>query len=107
MRGIAGISLRYKSSHTEWKRGETGTKAVIIEGLNPLVCIFCKFTTCIEFDLELHLYETHKMELVKLPIGKGSLDFRIEYTIKEGRRVGSVLHLLNENSKQTLGFEKA
>jgi hypothetical protein len=37
------------------------------------------------------------MELVKLPIGRGSLDFRIEYAINEGRRVGAALHLLDEN----------
>jgi hypothetical protein len=72
-----------------------------------VVCIFCRFTTCIEFDLELHLYESHKMELVKLPVGKGSLDFRIEYAVNEGRRVGAALHLLDEGAKQRLGFEYA
>jgi len=46
------------------------------------------------------------MELVKLPLGKGSLDFRIEYAINEGRRVGVALRLLDENSKQKLGFDK-
>ena len=107
MRGSAGIVLRYKSSdiNTGRKRGAE-THSVIIEGLNPLVCIFCKFITCIEFDLELHLYESHKTELVKLPIGKGPLDFRIEYAVKEGRRVGAVLQLLDENSRQKLGFDK-
>ena len=72
----------------------------------PVVCIFCRFTTSIEFDLGLHLYESHKIELVKLPIGKGSLDFRIEYAINEGKRVGAALHLLDQNSKQKLGFDK-
>ena len=81
-------------------------KSVMIEGVIPLVCIFCRFTTCIEFDLALHLYESHKIELVKLPVGKGSLDFRIEYAIIEGRRVGAALRLLDENSKQRLGFDK-
>lgn len=106
MRVSAGIVLRYKSSYlnTGSKRGSE-TKSVIIEGLNPLVCIFCRFTTCIELDLELHLYESHKMELVKIPIGKGSLDFRLEYGINEGRRVGAALHLLDKNSKQKLGFD--
>ncbi|MFZ0512879.1 MAG: hypothetical protein WAM14_14825 [Candidatus Nitrosopolaris sp.] len=45
--------------------------------------------------------------MVKLPIGKGSFDFGIEYAITEGRRVGAALHLLDQNSKQRLGFEKA
>jgi hypothetical protein len=52
------------------------------------------------------LYESHRTELVKQPIGKGSVDFRIEYAINEGRRVGASLRLLDQNSKQRLGFEK-
>lgn len=103
--------MKYQDSDISigWKRSkpEREIKTVIIEGIIPVVCIFCRFMTCIEFDLGLHLYESHRMELVKIPIGKGSLDFRIEYAINEGRRVGVALHLLDENSKQRLGFEKA
>jgi hypothetical protein len=91
---------------SRWKKPQTGIKSVMTEGVMPVVCIFCKSITCVEFDLELHLYENHKIELVNLPIGKGSLDFRIEYAINEGRRVGAVLHLLDQNSKQKLGFDK-
>jgi hypothetical protein len=91
----------------DWKeKPQTKTKSVMIEGVISLVCIFCKFITCIKFDLELHLYENHKAELVRLPIGKGSLGFRIEYALNEGRRVGAALHLLGSNSKQKLGFDK-
>jgi hypothetical protein len=80
-------------------------KGRLIDGLIPLVCIFCKnYITCIEFDLDLHLYENHRMELVKLPIGKGSLDFRINYSIEEGRRVGSILQTLNKEDREKLGF---
>jgi hypothetical protein len=106
---FAGVSLRYKNSDVNIGREnpQTKTRSVMIEGLIRLVCIFCKFITCIEFDLELHLYESHRMELVKLPIGKGSLDFRIEYAINEGRRVGRALLLLDENTKQSLGFDNA
>lgn len=85
---------------------ESRIKSVMIEGVIPVVCIFCKFMTCIQFDLHLHLYESHRTELVKLPIGKGSFDFRIEYALNEGRRIGIALHLLDQNSKQRLGFEK-
>jgi hypothetical protein len=45
------------------------------------------------------------MELVNLSIGKGSLDFRIEYAINESRRVGGALLFLDENTKQRLGFD--
>ncbi len=106
MRGFAGISLRYQNLRTGIRsKPESRIKSVMIEGVIPLVCIFCKFMTCIQFDLELHLYESHKMELVRLPIGKGSLNFRIEYAMNEGRRVGDALRLLDQNSKQKLGFD--
>lgn len=59
-------------------RNKRGT---IVEGVSPIPCIFCGFITSIEFDLDLHLYEKHRMELVKLPIGKGKMDYRIEYAI--------------------------
>ena len=62
--------------------------SMMIEGITPIVCIFCKFTTCVEFDMDLHLYQLHRIELLKLSIGKGSFDFRIKYAIDEGRRVG-------------------
>jgi hypothetical protein len=76
----------------------------MIEGVGPVICIFCRFVTCIEFDLDLHLYENHRMELVNLPIGKGSLNFRIEYAIKEGRSASLALINLDKESKQRLGF---
>lgn len=97
--------MKYQNSDINTGRPESGTKSAIIEGVIPIVCIFCRFITCVEFDLEIHLYEGHRIELVKLPIGKGSFDFRIKYAIDEGRRVGLALNLLDENSKQRLGFE--
>ena len=45
-------------------------------------CIFCySYKTPIEFDLGNHLLESHRMDLVKLPIGKGSMEYRIIYAI--------------------------
>jgi hypothetical protein len=68
------------------------------------VCIFCKRTLEIEFDLELHLYEKHRMELVRLCWGKGSLDSRIEYAIEEGTKVASAIRHLNKEDRMKLGF---
>jgi hypothetical protein len=45
------------------------------------------------------------MDLVKLPIGRGSLDTRISYAIEEGKRVGINLRCLNKEAKHKLGFE--
>jgi hypothetical protein len=100
--------LKYQNSDISigWKKPDREIKSVMTQGIIPVVCIFCRFKTCVEFDLGLHLYESHRVELVTLPIGKGSLDFRIEYAINEGRRVGLALHHLDENSKKRLGFEK-
>jgi len=44
------------------------------------------------------------MDLVRLPIGKCPLNFRIKYAIEEGRRIGQALNLCDEESKQRLGF---
>ena len=73
---------------------------------HPLfVCIFCKhYITDIEFDLDLHLYENHKLKLIKLPIGKGSLNFRIGYAIDQGKKLGEVLKYATKESREKLGW---
>ena len=78
---------------------------VIIKDIIPMVCMFCKhYMTSIEFDLDLHLCEKHRMELVNLPIGKGNMNVRIEYAIEEGKRVGATLQTLSKEVKEKLGF---
>jgi hypothetical protein len=77
-----------------------GTKSVIIDGIPPTTCIFChKFTTSIDFDMDLHLYEDHRSELYRLSMGQGnnnekglyfSLDSRIEYAIHLGKKAACV-----------------
>src|SRR5215208_7202855 len=90
------------SSVTKHKIKQEGR---LIDGITPVVCIFCKhYITSIEFDIDLHLYEYHRMELVTLPIGRGSLDFRISYAIEEGRRIGSILQMLSKEDKEKLGL---
>lgn len=69
-----------------------------------MACIFCEFLTSIEFDLDLHLYEEHRMELVKLPIGKGNMDTRIRYAIEEGKRFGNIIKDLDQQTREKLGF---
>jgi hypothetical protein len=57
----------------------------ILEGQPVLECIFCyKYETAIEFDMELHLHEKHRPELLtEYPlIGKGyTMDIRIRYFV--------------------------
>jgi hypothetical protein len=55
-------------------------------GLPTIPCIFCySCRTAIEFDLGNHLLESHRMDLVKLPIGKGDLEYRINHAIQLGK----------------------
>jgi hypothetical protein len=68
------------------------------------VCIFCKRVIEIEFDLELHLHEQHRMELMRLGWGRGSLDSRIKYAIEEGNKVASAIKHLNKEDRMKLGF---
>jgi hypothetical protein len=59
---------------------------VIIDGADIFNCIFCGFRTCIEPDIRQHLRDQHWMELVKLPIGQGSMkDVRIPFAVNKGR----------------------
>jgi hypothetical protein len=57
-----------------------------LDGLPTLSCLFCStYKTKIRFDMELHLFEKHKQNLVyDLPIGerKASIDDRIEYALQ-------------------------
>lgn len=42
-----------------------------------------QLTTYIEFDLALHMYEHHRMAMVKLPIGRGNMQKRIDYAVEQ------------------------
>jgi hypothetical protein len=76
--------------------GGMGSKSVIIDGIPPSVCIFCQnFTTSIDFDMDLHLYENHRKRLLEMPIRTAdgqlypyiSFESRIEYAIYVGKKV--------------------
>jgi hypothetical protein len=102
------LGQRYKSGG---KPAVMTTGLKVIERVNadeahPLfLCIFCKhYFTDTEFDLDLHLYENHKLNLVKLPIGKGSLSFRIGYAIDQGKNLGQVLKHATKDRRERLGW---
>ena len=54
--------------------------------LPVLPCIWCDYKHPIEFDLGNHLLANHRERLLKLPIGKGSMDIRIDYAIQQTKR---------------------
>ena len=57
-----------------------------LDGLPTLSCLFCStYKTKIRFDMDLHLYEKHKHNLVydlPIPDTKASIDDRIEYALQ-------------------------
>jgi hypothetical protein len=70
-----------KSIYTPLK-GVTGVTSVT--ALPPQYpCYFCgsDYKTCIDFDMELHLLEKHRYQMIKLPI-KGNLDKKSEYLVQ-------------------------
>jgi hypothetical protein len=62
-------------------------KETIIEGIDPINCLFCNnYRTSIVFDLGMHLYNNHRMEVFKLTIGKGNMERRIDYVVEECKK---------------------
>jgi hypothetical protein len=57
----------------------------MLKGLPTLICMFCGKYSPIKFDMELHLYENHRENLLfDLPIKKRKgfrMDNRIDYVI--------------------------
>jgi hypothetical protein len=39
--------------------------------------------TYIEFDLALHMLESHRMAMIQLPIGKGNMTVRVDYAVEQ------------------------
>jgi hypothetical protein len=62
-------------------------------GLVETPCAYCNYKHYNGFDLVNHLLEKHKDELVKLPIGKGSMEKRVECVIEQTRRHLNLLYL--------------
>ena len=55
-------------------------------GLPQIPCAWCDYKDPIEFDLGNHILENHRQALLKLPIGKGPMDTRINYVIQLAKR---------------------
>jgi hypothetical protein len=55
-------------------------------GLPEIPCTFCDYKDPIEFDLSLHYLEKHRQNLIRLPIGKGSIDKRADYAVELSKK---------------------
>ena len=72
------------SSATEPSQNQK-TKAEQV-GLPEIPCTFCDYKDPIEFDLSLHYLEKHRQNLIRLPIGKGSIDKRADYAVELSKK---------------------
>jgi hypothetical protein len=50
-------------------------------GLPEIPCLFCDYKDPIEFDLSIHYVAKHRQDLIRLPIGKSSIDDRSDYAV--------------------------
>jgi hypothetical protein len=55
-------------------------------GLPELPCIYCAFKDPIELDLSIHYVAKHKQDLIRLPIGKSSIDARADYAVELSKK---------------------
>jgi hypothetical protein len=66
-------------------------------------CFWCtgiqrQTMTYIVFDLKFHLFENHRMAMVKVPVGKGGgMDARLEYAVDQCKRLTSYVRDENSN----------
>jgi hypothetical protein len=82
---VASVANFHKTNIAPTSADDKGE--VIEINLPTLPCLWCDHKDPIEFDLGNHLLEHHKGELLKLPVGKGSMEVRIDYAIQQMKRM--------------------
>ena len=60
---------------------------MVLAGLPEIPCAWCDYKNTIEFDLGNHLLANHRSELMKLPVGKGPIEVRIDYAVQQMKRM--------------------
>jgi hypothetical protein len=77
------------ASHTSReavKLSQNGKTKAEQAGKPELLCIYCDFRDPLEFDLSLHYLEKHRPNLIRLPIGKNSMDNRADYAVELSKK---------------------
>ena len=64
-------------------------------GLPEIPCLYCNFKDPIAFDLSLHYLEKHRQQLIRLPIGRSSIDDRADYAVELSKK--KLFESLNED----------
>jgi hypothetical protein len=55
-------------------------------GKPELPCIYCNFRDPLDIDLSFHYLEKHRQNLIRLPIGKYSIDDRADYAVELSKK---------------------
>ncbi len=74
------------TSHKVLENGRYAKTKAEQAGKPDLPCIYCDFKDPIEFDLSLHYLEKHRQDLIRLPIGKSSIDDRADYAVELSKK---------------------
>ena len=75
------------ASDASYRKGNQNgkTKAEQV-GFPDMPCLYCAYKDPLDFDLSLHYIEKHRQYLVRLPLGKGSIDDRADYAVELSKR---------------------
>jgi hypothetical protein len=75
------------ASDAPYRKGDENGKTKVEQvGFPDMPCLFCPYKDPLEFDLSLHYIEKHRPDLIRLPMGKGSIEDRADYAVKLSKR---------------------
>jgi hypothetical protein len=76
------------------QNGKTKAEQV---GFPAMPCLFCAYKDPLDFDLSLHYIEKHRQDLIRLSLGKCSIDDRADYAVELSKR--KLFESLNEDNE--------
>jgi hypothetical protein len=82
---VASVADLHKTGAATTSVNGKGTEGEINSPLLP--CLWCDYKNRIEFDLGNHLLANHRDDLLRLSIGKGPMDNRIDYAVQLAKRM--------------------
>ncbi len=74
---------------TSYKALDIGRRAMTKAeqvGSPDIPCLYCDFKDPLEIDLSFHYLEKHRSNLIRLPIGKSSMDHRADYAVEQSKK---------------------
>ena len=86
------------ASDASYRKGNQNgkTKAEQV-GFPDIPCLYCAYKDPLDFDLSLHYIEKHRQHLIRLSLGKSSIDDRADYAVELSKR--KLFESLNEGNR--------